>query len=258
MPRPGPAVYIALEKGVIDADGNAAHANDHANGLRMLTKPPIFPGIDAAPILRFTVSRMGWDAMTPAERTILRVRYVAAYGDMRRIPARRTESWSPAPAPQGCRRSSTGPRGQARQVPPNRGRWVGGDLSPCLRRTDHLGVRGDVGAVRRGLGAFGGVRPYKPARYRRHRCSTPTPDPGAAPDMRGQSLGVISLAMVILLIVSANAAIASGPEPAAPVGLDAFMGWIAIVFITAPVAMTLAPEFGSGPRSRSGSASCRR
>jgi TRAP-type mannitol/chloroaromatic compound transport system substrate-binding protein len=85
MSRPGPAVYIALEKGVIDADGSAAHANDHANGLRTLAKPPIFPGIDAAPILQFSVSRIGWDAMTAAERTILRARYGAAYGNMRRI-----------------------------------------------------------------------------------------------------------------------------------------------------------------------------
>jgi hypothetical protein len=57
--------------------------------------------------------------------------------------------------------------------------------------------------------------------------------------MRGQSLGVISLATVILLIVSETGAIASAPEPAAPVGLGAFMEWIAIVFITAPP-----PPFG--------------
>lgn len=82
---PGSEVYTSLEKGVIDAADNSAYANNDANGLHKVAKFPIFPGIHSTPILQFTVSQMAWDAMTPAERTILSVWYVAAYNDMRRI-----------------------------------------------------------------------------------------------------------------------------------------------------------------------------
>lgn len=77
-------VYTALEKGIVDAADASAYVNNDASGMHKVAFFPLYPGIHSMAVLQFVVNKDVWNKLTPGERTILEVWYVAAYSTMRR------------------------------------------------------------------------------------------------------------------------------------------------------------------------------
>ena len=79
---PSSEVYTSLDKGVIDASDFSSYTMDESIGLHEIAKFPIYPGIHSMPVIQFTVSKAAWDALTPAQQTILDVWYRAMIADL--------------------------------------------------------------------------------------------------------------------------------------------------------------------------------
>lgn len=77
-------VYTSLEKGIVDAADASAYVNNESNGLHKIAKYPIYPGIHSMAVIQMVVNQKVWDKLTPGERTILEVWYLAYSTDIRR------------------------------------------------------------------------------------------------------------------------------------------------------------------------------
>ncbi|MEL6373707.1 MAG: TRAP transporter substrate-binding protein [Pseudomonadota bacterium] len=80
-------VYTSLEKGIVDAADASAYVNNASKGMHKIAQYPIYPGIHSMAVLQFIINKDTWNKLTPAQRTILEVWYMAAYSDLRRHAA---------------------------------------------------------------------------------------------------------------------------------------------------------------------------
>jgi TRAP-type mannitol/chloroaromatic compound transport system substrate-binding protein len=79
---PASEVHTSLDKGVIDAADFSSYTMDESVGLHEIAKFPIYPGIHSMPVIQFTVNKVAYDSLTPAQQTILDVWYRAMVADL--------------------------------------------------------------------------------------------------------------------------------------------------------------------------------
>ncbi|WP_170764636.1 TRAP transporter substrate-binding protein DctP [Ruegeria lacuscaerulensis] len=70
-------VFVAIDKGVIDASDVAGFATNHAEGFHDVARYPVYPGFHSTTLQALTVNQKIWDKMTPADQVILATSYKA-------------------------------------------------------------------------------------------------------------------------------------------------------------------------------------
>jgi len=76
-------VYVAIDKGVIDASDVAGFATNHAEGFHKVARYPIYPGFHSTTLLALTVNQKVWDSLDPAHQAVLEYSYKAISFTMR-------------------------------------------------------------------------------------------------------------------------------------------------------------------------------
>ena len=70
-------VYVAIDKGVIDASDVAGFATNQAEGFHDVARYPVYPGFHSTTLLTLTVNQKVWDSLEPGEQQILETSYKA-------------------------------------------------------------------------------------------------------------------------------------------------------------------------------------
>ncbi|MGB5870146.1 MAG: TRAP transporter substrate-binding protein DctP [Albidovulum sp.] len=76
-------VYVAIDKGVIDASDVASFATNQAEGFHQVAHYPVYPGFHSTTLQALTINQKIWDGLDPADQEILETSYKALYYGLR-------------------------------------------------------------------------------------------------------------------------------------------------------------------------------
>lgn len=79
---PAAETFTGVDKGVVDAADFSSYTMNDSVGFNKVARYPIYPGIHSMPVIQFTVNKAAWDALTPAQQTIVDVWYQAMIADL--------------------------------------------------------------------------------------------------------------------------------------------------------------------------------
>lgn len=79
---PAAETFTGVDKGVVDAADFSSYTMNDSVGMNKVAKYPIYPGIHSMPVIQFTVNKAAWDALSPANQTIVDVWYRAMIADL--------------------------------------------------------------------------------------------------------------------------------------------------------------------------------
>lgn len=70
-------VYVAIDKGVIDASDVASFATNHGEGFHKVAHFPIYPGFHSTTLQALTINQKIWDGLSASDQAILETSYKA-------------------------------------------------------------------------------------------------------------------------------------------------------------------------------------
>jgi len=70
-------VYVAIDKGVIDASDVAGFATNHGEGFHEVARFPVYPGFHSTTLQALTINQKIWDSLEPDVQGILETSYKA-------------------------------------------------------------------------------------------------------------------------------------------------------------------------------------